>query len=149
MAGRGRGMPQSQHMMPGMMPYPPQHRMPQGPPMHMQNTPIHMQNNPMQPPPMQNIQPQVIRPQVPDVSKLDATQQKQVLGENLYHQVIVYSNQQIAGKITGMLLEMSNEEIILLLANQTDLKQKVTEAIQVLRTAWAGNPEQLKLLTSK
>jgi len=147
MGGRGRGMQQPHNMMPGMMPYPPQqHRMPQvpHPPMHM------MPNVPMQQaPPMQNIQPQVTRPAMPDVSKLDATQQKQVLGENLYHQVIGYSNQQIAGKITGMLLEMSNEEIMLLLGNPVELKQKVTEAIQVLRTAWVGNPEQLKLLTSK
>jgi polyadenylate-binding protein len=51
-------------------------------------------------------------------------QQKQILGERLFP--LVQSQQpELAGKITGMLLEMDNSEVLLLLDNQEALDSKV------------------------
>ncbi|KAL1919818.1 uncharacterized protein VTP21DRAFT_1749 [Calcarisporiella thermophila] len=60
-------------------------------------------------------------------------QQKQMLGETLYPLVMGASNADLAGKITGMLLEMDNSELLNLLEDDAALKAKVEEAITVLR----------------
>eukprot|EP00890_Picochlorum_soloecismus_P006389 jgi/Picsp_1/6751/NSC_04092-R1_poly binding cytoplasmic 4 len=59
-------------------------------------------------------------------------QQKQLLGENLFPQV---ANLQpdLAGKITGMLLEMDNSELLLLMETPEALESKVDEAVEVLK----------------
>lgn len=72
--------------------------------------------------------------------------QKRILGENLYSIVLENSNKKIAGKITGMLLEIENETLVRLLKNPIEIVQKVKEAIEVLRKAWINNPEALSLL---
>jgi polyadenylate-binding protein len=59
-------------------------------------------------------------------------QQKQLLGERLFPQVAALQPD-LAGKITGMLLEMDNGELLLLLESHDALAAKVDEAIQVLR----------------
>lgn len=59
-------------------------------------------------------------------------QQKQILGERLFPQVQALQPD-LAGKITGMLLEMDNSEVLLLLDNQEALVSKVDEAIEVLK----------------
>lgn len=59
-----------------------------------------------------------------------SAQQKQMLGEALYPK-IHEMNPGLAGKITGMLLEMSNEELLALIDDQTALRQKVDEALAV------------------
>lgn len=59
-------------------------------------------------------------------------QQKQLLGERLFPLVGAIVPD-MAGKITGMLLEMDNGELLLLLESQEALAAKVDEAIQVLR----------------
>jgi len=59
-------------------------------------------------------------------------QQKQLLGERLFPQVMALQPEQ-AGKITGMLLEMDNGELLLLLESNEALVAKVDEAMQVLR----------------
>lgn len=74
---------------------------------------------------------------------------KRMIGEAIYPQVLKNSNVQVAGKITGMLLEMDNAELLALIQNSPVLVVKVTEAIEVLRKAWVSNPDLSKLLDAK
>ncbi|KAF8543144.1 hypothetical protein BDD12DRAFT_875174 [Trichophaea hybrida] len=57
-------------------------------------------------------------------------QQKQMLGEALYPK-IQKIHPDLAGKITGMLLEMENMELLVLLDDDSALQQKVNEALSV------------------
>jgi len=75
--------------------------------------------------------------------------QKRMLGEALYPHVLKYSNQQLAGKITGMLLEMDTNSLLQLLYQPDNIKVKVEEAIEVLRKAWENSPDLLKTLPPK
>eukprot|EP00041_Stephanoeca_diplocostata_P019271 m.413014 g.413014 ORF g.413014 m.413014 type:complete len:643 (+) comp21261_c0_seq1:233-2161(+) len=58
-------------------------------------------------------------------------QQKQMLGERLFP-LITQTHHDLAGKITGMLLEMDNSELLHLLEDKNALKLKVEEAVKVL-----------------
>lgn len=57
-------------------------------------------------------------------------QQKQLLGEALYPK-IAEINSELAGKITGMLLEMDNVELLNLIDDSSALRTKVDEALNV------------------
>jgi len=57
---------------------------------------------------------------------------KQMLGEKLYP-IIQSVQPELAGKITGMLLEMENSEILHMLEESTSLNSKVNEAVAVLQ----------------
>merc|ERR1719424_2611513 len=57
--------------------------------------------------------------------------QKQMIGEKLYPAIAKFAPA-MAGKVTGMMLEMDNSELIMLLESDQQLKMKVDEAIQVL-----------------
>lgn len=58
-------------------------------------------------------------------------QQKVMLGERLYP-LVAHLQPDRAAKITGMLLEMDNAEILLLIENPSALQSKVDEAVTVL-----------------
>merc|ERR1740121_1165694 len=57
--------------------------------------------------------------------------QKQMLGERLFP-LISKLQPQLAGKITGMMLEMDNSELLIMLDSEQQLKHKVDEAMLVL-----------------
>ncbi|RDW93501.1 polyadenylate-binding protein [Aspergillus mulundensis] len=57
-------------------------------------------------------------------------QQKQMLGEALYPKIQA-AQPELAGKITGMLLEMDNTELLGLLEDEEALRAKVDEALSV------------------
>ena len=117
--GYNQGQP---GMMPGMQPgmMPPQQQQ------MMQQQMAMQQQQQQQPPPAAD-------------GRLDANalaqapphQQKQMLGERLYP-LIQQQQPDLAGKITGMLLEMENSELLLLLDSQQELDGKITEALKVL-----------------
>lgn len=54
-----------------------------------------------------------------------------MLGERLYN-YIVRTHPSVAAKITGMLLEMDNSEILNMLDSHTILDSKIAEALDVL-----------------
>jgi len=60
--------------------------------------------------------------------------QKQMIGEKLFPMISKIQPEQ-AGKITGMMLEMDNSELLILLDSEQQLKNKVDEALRVLQTA--------------
>merc|ERR1719157_451999 len=59
--------------------------------------------------------------------------QKQMLGEKLFPQ-ISRMHPELAGKITGMMLEMDNSELLILLESEQQMRAKVDEAMRVLET---------------
>jgi len=80
-------------------------------------------------------------PSAVDLNMLKAApppQQKQMLGEALYPKIHALQPE-LAGKITGMLLEMDNEELIFLIDNDSALREKVDEALKVY-DEWRKNP---------
>ncbi|XP_066269411.1 E3 ubiquitin-protein ligase UBR5-like [Branchiostoma lanceolatum] len=56
---------------------------------------------------------------------------RQALGERLYPKVQALQPS-LAGKITGMLLEMSPAQLLLLLASEDSLRQRVEEAVDII-----------------
>merc|ERR1719265_3069655 len=58
--------------------------------------------------------------------------QKQMIGEKLYPAIAKFRPAE-AGKITGMMLEMDNSELLMLLESDAQLIVKVDEAMNVLR----------------
>ncbi|GMT31439.1 hypothetical protein PFISCL1PPCAC_22736 [Pristionchus fissidentatus] len=63
-------------------------------------------------------------------------EQKQMLGERIYSQIgRVYGDRSDVGKITGMMLEMDNSELIMMLQDPELFRSKVDEAAQVLKSS--------------
>ena len=71
-----------------------------------------------------------------DLTAMGQQEQKQHLGERLYLNVInidpLFHDMDLAGKITGMLLELDNADILDLLESQDALHDRVQEALAVL-----------------
>jgi len=59
-------------------------------------------------------------------------ERKRLIGERLFPKIQVVEPR-LAGKITGMLLEMEDTELLILLENQQALMTKINEALSVLR----------------
>ncbi|KAL0309631.1 UNVERIFIED_CONTAM: Polyadenylate-binding protein 7 [Sesamum radiatum] len=74
-------------------------------------------------------------------------QQKQMLGERIYP-LVSQHKPDLAAKITGMLLEMDNSELLLLLDLPESLSAKVEEAVQVLKLSKAKLSNQDSLYTN-
>ncbi|XP_048448488.1 embryonic polyadenylate-binding protein B-like [Rhincodon typus] len=81
------------------------------------------------------------------LSALPLKKQKQLLGERLYP-LINTLHPSIAGKITGMLLELDNEELLQYLECSDSLCSKVDEAVMVLQRHQAQK-DSLQRATSK
>lgn len=78
------------------------------------------------------------------LSQASSADQKQMLGERLYP-IIQNTHPDMAGKITGMLLEMENSEILHMLEDQGSLGSKVSEAVAVLHAHQQKLADQQKI----
>lgn len=144
--GRGRGNP----MQPGRVP-PGRGRVGpmvgQGPPGNQQikfNQQVrNVGNIPPGPPQQQQQQPQMPPPEgaltASALASASPEMQKNMIGERLYP-LIHQSQPSLAGKITGMLLEMDNSELLHLLESPEALNSKIDEALQVLEAHQAAEP---------
>mmetsp|Transcript_81069 Transcript_81069/g.141426 ORF Transcript_81069/g.141426 Transcript_81069/m.141426 type:complete len:616 (+) Transcript_81069:2-1849(+) len=134
MPGPGKGMPMMGMPQMGMMRpmMPPQGQQPQRPQgMPPQGQPPMQQRPPQQPAPApmpgQPLNAATLAAAPPGV-------QKQMIGEKLYPLIARYQPE-LAGKVTGMMLEMDNSELLMLLESEQQLKAKVDEALRVLQPA--------------
>ena len=87
--------------------------------------------------PQQQVQPALhIQGQEPltasQLASAPPQEQKQMLGERLFP-LIQSMYPDLAGKITGMLLEIDNSELLHMLESRDSLKSKVEEAVAVLQ----------------
>merc|ERR1719262_893646 len=94
------------------------------------------------PPPQQAV---VIQGQEPLTASMLAAappqEQKQMLGERLFP-LIQRMFPDLAGKITGMLLEIDNSELLHMLEHHESLKSKVEEAVAVLQAHQNKPPQE-------
>ena len=68
----------------------------------------------------------------PTLAAAPSAVQKQMLEEKLYP-AIAKIHHRLAGKITGMLLELDNRELLTLTESPSQLETKVSEALRVLQ----------------
>merc|ERR1711865_836176 len=104
--------------MPGMMP---QGGKPMGAPMQQQQQ---APQQPMQPAAGAPLNASALAAAPPAV-------QKQMIGEKLYP-AIAKHHPEMAGKVTGMMLEMDNSELLMLLESEPQMRAKINEALIVL-----------------
>ena len=77
------------------------------------------------------------------LAQASAADQKQMLGERLFP-LIQQTHPDLAGKITGMLLEIDNSELLHMLEFRDALAAKVEEAVSVLQAHQAREQEPKK-----
>jgi len=85
---------------------------------------------PQQPPAAQAGQPGQIN--AATLAQMEPAKRKQVLGEHLFP-LVVRQEPDLAGKITGMLLEVPDQELLAMLQSPPILQKKVAEAVDVLK----------------
>lgn len=72
-------------------------------------------------------------------------EQKQLLGERIYALIEkMFPNHKEAGKITGMMLEIDNAELIMMLQDGELFRSKVEEAFNVLTNAQSNTAAVVK-----
>lgn len=69
------------------------------------------------------------------------SEQKQMLGEKIYPIIQEQIGQEQAGKVTGMLLEIENSELLMMLESKDMLREKINEAVGVLSQHGTGKPD--------
>mmetsp|Transcript_162963 Transcript_162963/g.313034 ORF Transcript_162963/g.313034 Transcript_162963/m.313034 type:complete len:633 (-) Transcript_162963:159-2057(-) len=130
------GMPPNMGAMGMMRPMMPQQMQQKGGPMMPQGAPpMQGQQRPPQPAPAAMQPPAASGGQPLNAATLAAAPpgvQKQMIGEKLYPSIAKYQPE-LAGKVTGMMLEMDNSELLMLLESEPQLKAKVDEALRVLQ----------------
>jgi polyadenylate-binding protein len=92
---------------------------------------------PIQTPPVEQQQQDQLTPEY--LAQCSPRLQKQLLGERLFP-LVHLQQPDLASKITGMLLEMDNSDILHLLESEEALSAKITEAVNVLK----AHAEKLK-----
>lgn len=80
------------------------------------------------------------QPLIKALAAADDKQKKRLIGERLFP-LIAQRQPQLAGKITGMLLEIDDGELINLLESELALEEKIEEALKVLRDESEGKAE--------
>merc|ERR1719343_256104 len=98
----------------------------QGGPMAGKGMPQQQQQAPAQPQPGGPLNAATLAAAPPQV-------QKQMIGEKLFPAIAKFQPE-LAGKITGMMLEMDNSELLMLLESEQQLRAKVDEALGVLES---------------
>jgi len=70
------------------------------------------------------------------LAKAEPSEQKQMLGERIYPLVSAKIGQELAGKVTGMLLEIENSELLMMIDEKQHglLNERITEAVNVLNS---------------
>merc|ERR1719327_1266467 len=97
------------------------------PPMPMQGGPMPQQ----QQPPQQQMPAGAQALTAATLAAAPPAVQKQMIGEKLFPAISKFQPE-LAGKITGMMLEMDNSELLMLLESEGQLKGKIDEACRVL-----------------
>ena len=128
-------LPPQAHLMPATVGQQPGQGFPGGPGVAPPMPPLPLQ----QPPPAGANQPRRTPEDPLTLSALanaSPTLQKNMIGERLYP-LIHHTQPELAGKITGMLLEMDNSELLHLLESPDALRMKVAEALNKLLKAYS------------
>lgn len=75
------------------------------------------------------------------VAGLPEEQQKQIIGESLYPRILAQEgiNNELAGKITGMILDMDNQELFALEKDDAALKEHIEAALEAYNSFVAQN----------
>jgi len=123
--GRGRGGGQGVQGVQGVQGGP----TPSGPPPSGQVKYTSTIRNQPQPPQQPETTPEPLT--IKALAAAPEEQKKQMIGESLFP-LIKEVQAELAGKITGMLLEMDNGELLHLLESREALNEKIEEALQVL-----------------
>jgi len=82
--------------------------------------------------PQQQAEPAQVELTAEALASAQPSEQKQMLGERIYPLVQEQIGGDQAGKVTGMLLEIENNELLMMIENKDMLKERIKEACDVL-----------------